>query len=248
MQSLFALPLRPDAYRATTAGRLRIEVELLSSHELSNSKTVSKQYPLTITERTRNRLKADFSGERVGLTEDFAIKYTLDPAKKDTLAILAYRDSASEPGFFEASALIGDTAAQMSGAPADDRGALRHLSIDAMGEVGAELYGAREIAPQLFARSIGFICCYSIPKLLRSRPSRQAPSRRQGARLCRGSRLRGGTDMQKALSAAVPLTKSRDSYMVLFTDGSPHEARRSEARRLHPGTRTRRELAHMFSR
>ncbi len=42
MQSLFALPLRPDAYRAATAGRLQIEVELLSSHELSNFETVSR--------------------------------------------------------------------------------------------------------------------------------------------------------------------------------------------------------------
>src|SRR5215217_4585199 len=35
LQSLFAIPLRPDAYRATVVGQLKIEVELISPHAIS---------------------------------------------------------------------------------------------------------------------------------------------------------------------------------------------------------------------
>src|SRR5918993_2408441 len=48
MRSLFALPLRPDAYRATTVGRLRIDVEVTSPHALSGFDATSKSYPLTV--------------------------------------------------------------------------------------------------------------------------------------------------------------------------------------------------------
>ena len=37
----------------------------------------------------------------------------------------------------------------------------------------------------------------------------------------RASRLRGGTDLQTALTAAIPLATPGESYVVLLTDGSP---------------------------
>jgi Ca-activated chloride channel family protein len=225
MQSLFALPLRPDAYRATTAGRLRIEVELVSSHSLSNFETASKQYPLTIRERTPNRVKADFSGERVGLTEDFAIKYTLDPAKKDTLAVLAYRDNASEPGFFEASALIGDTAAQASGAPRTIV-ALFDTSLSMQWEKLERSYTALERLLRALRPIDRFHLLLFNSEVTEFSAQPSGPEAVDKAlAFVRSSRLRGGTDLQKALESAAAATKSSDSYVVLFTDGSPTKGR-----------------------
>src|SRR5439155_26690438 len=49
-------------------------------------------------------VRATVEGRAVPFTEDFALKYTLDTTK-DALEVLTYRD-ASDPGFFEASALL----------------------------------------------------------------------------------------------------------------------------------------------
>ncbi len=126
-ESMLAVPLRPDAYHAQTAGHLWIKLELDSSHALRDFQIVGKQYPMQIRERTPHRVKADFEARHVALTEDFALKYALDAASGDQLEILTHRDPAPaapdaadvqngvpatlpaatrEPGFFEASLLI----------------------------------------------------------------------------------------------------------------------------------------------
>src|SRR5262249_1522564 len=117
LQTLFAVPLRPDAYRAQTVAHLTISFELTSPHALKDFEVASKAYPLQIKEKTANRVTGEFDGRNISLTEDLAIKYTLDPAKRDTLAVLAHKDGPSEPGFFEASALIGPSAALKDGPP-----------------------------------------------------------------------------------------------------------------------------------
>src|SRR5580698_4109772 len=77
---------------------------------------VSKAFPMQVQERTGKSVKASFEGRNVAFTEDFALKYTLD-ARRDSLEVLTYRDG-SDPGFFEASALM---ALPPSGAPAAPR-------------------------------------------------------------------------------------------------------------------------------
>jgi Ca-activated chloride channel homolog len=221
MQSLFALPLRPDAYRASTAGRLRIEVELLSPHALSAFEAVSKVYPLTVRERTPNRVKADYSGERVTLSEDFALKYALDSAKKDTLAVLTYRDSASEPGFFEASALIGDTTPQAPGA-ARTIVALFDTSLSMQWEKLERSYMALERLLRSLRPADRFHLLLFNSEATSFSPQASGPeSVDKALEFVRASRLRGGTDLQKALGAAIPLTGAGESYIVLLTDGSP---------------------------
>ena len=90
-----------------------------------------------------------------------------------------------------------------------------------MGKAGAELYGAREAAAQSAP-------CGPLPLLLFNSevtafsPQPSGPDAVDKAlEFVRGSRLRGGTDLQTALTAAVPLATSADSYIVLLTDGSP---------------------------
>lgn len=221
MQSLFALPLRPDAYRAMTAGKLRIEVELLSPHALRGFEGTSKIYPLTVRERTPNRIQAEFAGDKVVLNEDFSIQYSLDPAKKDTLAVLAYRDSASEPGFFEASALIGDTTAPTSGA-ARTIVALFDTSLSMQWDKLERSFTALERLLRSLRPVDRFHLLVFNSEVQEFSPQPAGPEAVDKALgFVRGSRLRGGTDLQGALTAAVPLANSAESYIVLLTDGSP---------------------------
>jgi Ca-activated chloride channel homolog len=221
MQSLFSLPLRPDAYRATTAGRLRIDIELHSPHALSAFESVGKLYPLTVRERTPNRVKADFTGERVTLNEDFALKYTLDPAKRDTLAVLTYRDGGSEPGFFEASALIGDSSTQAPGSPRTIV-ALFDTSLSMQWEKLERSYTALEKLLRSLRPADRFHLLSFNSEVTAFSPQAAGPeSVDKALEFVRASRLRGGTDLQKALAAAISAANTGESFVVLLTDGSP---------------------------
>src|SRR5579863_4285638 len=90
-ESMFAIPLRPDVYRAQSAGRLSITVEIKSAHVMRDFQFVSKSYAMQTAARDAHAVKASFSGKAVALTEDFSLKYGLD-ASKDGLEVLTYRD------------------------------------------------------------------------------------------------------------------------------------------------------------
>jgi Ca-activated chloride channel homolog len=221
MQSLFAIPLRPDAYRAATVGRLRIEVDIQSPHGLSGFESVGATYSLNIGERTPNRIRAEFSGERVTLNEDFAVRYTLDPAKKDTLAVLAYRDNTAEPGFFEASTLIGDTNTPVSGA-ARNIVVLFDISLSMQWEKLERSYMALEKLLRSLRPVDRFHLLLFNSEVTAFAPQASGPGAVDKALdFVKASRLRGGSDLQKALTAALPLAVAPESYVVILTDGSP---------------------------
>ena len=73
---------------------------------MSDFQFVGKAYAMQIASpRRANAVKASFNGKAVALTEDFALKYSLW-----TLVATRWRCSriatATDPGFFEASALL----------------------------------------------------------------------------------------------------------------------------------------------
>ena len=122
LKSYFAIPLHPDAYAAQAAGRLKINFELRSEHELSNFQLIGTTYPLKITEKNDHEVKGTFDGTNVTLADDFAVKYDLDARHADTVDVITYRQpesgqpdavemsptrSHNEPGFFEMQALLG---------------------------------------------------------------------------------------------------------------------------------------------
>jgi Ca-activated chloride channel family protein len=121
LRAFFAVPLRPDAYQAQTAGQIEINLELRSQHAISEFRVVGDTFPLNVNERGPHLIRASFEGRQVQFNEDFAVEYSLDAAAGDTLQILTYRDPnparpdptvlSPEPGgpavgFFEASALL----------------------------------------------------------------------------------------------------------------------------------------------
>ena len=136
LQSYFAIPLRPDAYQAQTAAKLQIRLELLSKHPIRNFEVVGTAYPLEVTERTPNQVRARFDGAGVNFAEDLAVRYDLDASGGDSLEILTYRNpkpaapnpttvypepEQPEPGFFQASALLTKPGSELR-PPADGVG------------------------------------------------------------------------------------------------------------------------------
>lgn len=221
LQSLFSVPLRPDAYRAQTAGRLSITLELNSAHALRDFENVSKSYPLQIRERTANRVVASMEARNFTFSEDFSIRYGMDPAKRDSLAVLAYREQGSDPGYFEASAMIGAAPAEPTAGPARTIIALFDSSLSMQWEKLERSFTAlerllRSLRP---VDKFNVLLFNSEVKPLNKAPIAAAPQAvEQTLASIRSSFLRGGTNLQAALEAAVAQA-TPDSYIVLIGDG-----------------------------
>src|SRR5580692_4012922 len=56
-ESFFAVPLRPDAYRAQTAGRLTIQIEVSNAHAMHGFEFVGKAFPMKVAERSATSVK-----------------------------------------------------------------------------------------------------------------------------------------------------------------------------------------------
>ena len=61
-ESFFAVPLRPDAYRAQTAGRLTIQMEVSNAHAMHGFEFVSKTFPMKVARAVGTSVKAGFEG------------------------------------------------------------------------------------------------------------------------------------------------------------------------------------------
>jgi Ca-activated chloride channel homolog len=242
-KSQFAFPLRPDAYQQQSAGHLKIDFTLSSPLAIQDFQALSKTLPLTIAQNNGRTVKGSFEGDNVTFTEDLAASWKIDASKSDQLSVLAYRNpkadepqpdettpqkQQNEPGFFEASVLVGEgRAAQQSGAPADN-GAPRNIvvlfdnSLSMQWEKLERSYGALEkllliLRPQdrfnvlLFNQDV---------TAFQPHPIAADPAAVQGAlNFVRSSRLRGGTDLSQGLAAGLAQCTERNSYIVLLSDG-----------------------------
>jgi Ca-activated chloride channel family protein len=242
LQSYFALALRPDAYQAMVAGHLTISFELRSEQAIRNFQTPAQTYPLRLQENTAHAVRGSFEGRNVTLSEDFVAKYDLDPAAADTLQVIAYRNPAaaqaspvdsepvrpSEPfGFFQAAALFGLGASRTGAAlPAPPRTVivLFDTSLSMQWEKLERSYEALEkllhgLRPQ---DRFGLILFNTTVAPYQPAPALADPGTVQRALdFVRASRLRSGTDLQKALQAALAQAASApgNTFLILLSDG-----------------------------
>ena len=238
LKSFFAVPLRPDAYRAQAAGRLEITLELRSAHALRDFEPVSKLYPIQIAERAPHRIRATYEGRNVSLAEDFAIRYSLDPARSDSLEILAYRDPSSgtplptevspapvrpEPGFFQAAALLSPAEADAS-AKSEPRVliALFDTSLSMQWEKLERSYQALETLLRTLHPSDQFNVLLFNTEVAPFSPAPVAAEPQnveKALAFVRSGPLRGGTDLKSALAAGLAQRSNGESYLVLLGDG-----------------------------
>ena len=249
LKSFFAIPLHPDAYAAQAAGRLKIEFELRSEHDLSNFQLVGTTYPLKIAEKNAHSVKARFEGTNVTLAEDFAVKYEMDAQHADSVDVITYRQpesgqpdaadvspvrSNNEPGFFEVQALLGMNSGNNSAQAELGRGTqgvrsktvvvLFDNSLSMQWEKLERSYAALETVLRSLQPSDSFNVVLFNTKIAAFHATPVAGNRenvQKALEYVRASKLRGGTDLQQALKFALGQFNNTQGspYLVLLTDG-----------------------------
>ena len=248
LKSYFAIPLRPDAYQAQVARHLSINYELHSAHAITNFQAAAKTFPLQIDQNSPHVVKGHFEGQNVNLTEDFVTTFQLDPAGSDTLQVLAFRNpvsgqpsptemapvrSTNEPGFFAVEALLGGVQQTPSagGNVAQESGPTKTLvllfdtSLSMQWEKLDRSYQALETLLRMLHPSDSFnlILFNQQTQLFQPAPVRADSAVIQRALdFVRGSRLRGGTDLQHVLDDGLKQCAGGGSgsrYLVLLSDG-----------------------------
>jgi Ca-activated chloride channel family protein len=222
-ESLLAVPLRPDAYRQQTAEHLTITLELRSEHALDDFAQVSKAYPLQVREKTANFVRAEFSGNNVPLSEDFAVRYRYAAAGADTLKVIT--DTQNSENFFQAMALLrahGST--NLSAQPGRTVIALFDTSLSMQWEKLERSFQATETLLKRLRPEDHFNLLLFNSDTSAFRPA-PVPATLQNVEaalaLIRGKDIRGGTDLQKALAAGLAQASqgTGDRYLVLISDG-----------------------------
>ena len=243
LKSYFAIPLRPDAYAAQAAGHLRINFELHSAHAIRNFQASEKTFPLQVDQSTPYLVQGHFEGQGINLAEDFVTTWDLEPSDSDTLQVLTYRSpvsrhpsptemsperSTNEPGFFEAQALIGFG---KGGNPADKDAtaaprtviALFDTSLSMQWEKLERSYQALETLLHTLRPSDRFgLVLFNTEIQTIPVSSAEPPNIQHAIDTVRSSRLRGGTDIQRALQAGLQLAATpgtSNAYLVILSDG-----------------------------
>jgi Ca-activated chloride channel homolog len=240
LRSAFVLPLRPEAYNAQAAAQLTISFDLASAHAIRDFHVVGTAFPLQLRQQTAHRVAGSFTGRDVRFTEDFSVEYALDPARADTLEVVTYRNPEPgspdpleaaprprgvEPGFFQASALLAATAP--AGATAAPRTVIAMFdtslsmqwekldrSFQALEAVLRSLRPVDRFNLVVFNADIALLAPAPIPSDLAAVEKALA--------FVRAGRIRGGTDLQRALGVALDQSElgAGDRYIVLLGDAS----------------------------
>jgi Ca-activated chloride channel homolog len=248
LKSYFAIPLRPDAYQAQAARRLWVNFELHSEHAIENFQATARTFPLTFDEKSAQVVRGHFEGQNVNLTEDFVAAYEMDRAASDTLQVLVDRNpvngqpsptetapvrNRNEPGFFAAEALLGtgqrtpaaETGGGKSSVPAKTVVILFDTSLSMQWEKLERSYQALEALLHALhpTDSFNLLLFNNRTQLFQPAPMvADGGGIQRALDFVRASRLRGGTDLQHALDAALEQcsrSASENAYLVLFSDG-----------------------------
>ncbi len=238
LKSYFVLPLHPDAYQAQSAGRLHIHFELHSAQAIQNFSQQDKLFPLKIATQDAHTLIGDYDGSNVTLTEDLAATWNIDPANANQLDVLTYRNpngdqpapdemspvrTHDEPGFFEASAVIGTPYATttVTNKPRnivvlfDTSLSMQWDKLERSYAAMAKLLNA--LGPQ---DRFNLILFNTQAESFAPAPvAADKPSVTKAIEFVRASHLRGGTDLQHALDAGLAQCTQPDSTLVLLSDG-----------------------------
>ena len=243
-KQVFTLPLKPDAYQQQKVGHFELRFELRSAQELQDFQLASKLYPLKFArEYNGSSVAGGYEGNDISLDEDFSASWKLDPLRADTLNVITYRNpvaalpsaderapqkpSAPEPGFFEAEVLIGDGKGPTAAAQSDDGDPrtvilLFDNSLSMQWEKLERSYAALDALLRKLRSVDHFDLILFNQDLAIFKPQpvlADAAAVQQALDFVRSSKLRGGTDIDKALSAGLKQCAVDNCVLVLMTDG-----------------------------
>jgi Ca-activated chloride channel homolog len=235
----FVLPLQPSVFQRQSAKHFTLRFELHSAHAFADLQILSKTLPLKLSQQDAHTAVGTFEGTDVAFTEDFAATWKLSSAPADSLVVTTYRnpqpaqpspDETSpvptkqpEPGFFLAQTLLADDASKPAQARTPRNVILlfdNSLSMQwdklersyaALEKILLSLTPADHFNLLLFNQDIA---------IFQPQPVAADPAAIQHALdFVRSSRLRGGTDIGKALTAGLAQCTQPNSNLILLTDG-----------------------------
>jgi len=235
----FVFPIAAAEYQEQRAAHLQIRFTMHSTTPLTGFTLDSKAYPIRITQQDAHTLTGEWDGTNVALSEDLKAEWRLDARAADTLAVTTFRnphppmptaaDSAprpqtAEPGFFLAQSLIGAPAASASGTgPARQVVLLLDISLSMQWDKLERSYGAMESVLRSLrpTDSFSLLLFNQDVTLFRPQPIAATPEAvQQALDFVKSNRLRGGTDLGKALASALAQASSPQASLYLFTDGN----------------------------
>ncbi len=238
LRTRLAIPLRPEAYQAQVARRLGIRLTILSRDPISDFGPVGELYPLQVGERTEHRVVAAFEGREVTLAEDFAVDLELADPGEPTLSVLTYRDPEPvrlsptawrppaelyESGYFLASALTAGAGAEIERGPRSVV-ALFDASLSMQwGKLERSFQALETLLLGLGPNDRFNVMLFDSevrPFAAELQPgSRESVER--ALEFARAGRIRGGTNLDAALAAAVDQLDDAEgsAFVVLLSDG-----------------------------
>ncbi|BDC52225.1 hypothetical protein F183_A45400 [Bryobacterales bacterium F-183] len=243
LKGRLTIPLRPSSFKQQSAARFTLELDITGHHKFRDFQTLSKAYPLKISERTPNRIVAKFDGTNVAFTEDFTIEYALDATRGDAVEVATYRENSMEPGFFEAQALLAMNPAVSATPAAAPRTvvALFDASLSMQWEKLERSFQALEAVLRRLTPNDKFNVLVYNETVASFAPNATAATPAQvdaALAFVKSLRLRGGTNLKAALDAGLAQTAANnatpESYLIVLGDGgatrgSVHTGKLAEA-------------------
>lgn len=235
----FVLPLAPAADQQQSAATIRIHYELHSTTPFTSFQLTSKSYPLQISKQDPHTVIGSWQGANVALAEDLTTTWSLDAHAADTLELTTFRnphpaqpspDETSpahrtpEPGFFLAQTLLSAPAAATP-TPSAPRNVVLLLdtSLSMQWDKLERSYGALQAVILSLKPEDHFSLLLFNQDVAAFQPAPVAATQQnvqQALAFIKSSRLRGGTDLGKALTAALAQATEPNSSLYLFTDGN----------------------------
>lgn len=236
-KQFFALPLQPDGGQQQTVRSFRLHLLLHSAHAIEAFTAGSK---LKLTTNDAHTVEGMYEATDLALTDDFQVSWKLSSSEVDQLAILTHRDphvplpapggkaseraaNPAEPGFFSAQLLVADPpAATMQHSTPQTVILLFDTSLSMQWEKLERSYAAFEAT----LRSLKPVDSFNVllfntsttafsPKAVAASPG----AIQQALECVRASKLRGGTDLLRALTEGLAQATQPDTTLALFTDG-----------------------------
>ena len=236
----FALPLRPNDGQKQSAHHFKLHFVMHSSHVFDTFQTPSKLYPLKLAFTSANAAEGSFEGDNVSLDEVFSATWHLIPQASDDLDIITFRNpnaplpdagtsltanlaKTPEHGIFEAQLLVADPKPQAS-APltAHTQILLFDTSLSMQWEKLERSYAALESVLRALKPADHFNVILFNQTVTPFKPApvlADATAVQQALDFVRNSKLRGGTDLGRALATALAQSTESNTSLVLLTDG-----------------------------
>ncbi|MBV9267093.1 MAG: VWA domain-containing protein [Acidobacteriaceae bacterium] len=221
LNSDFVFPLKASTAAPVRVGRLSIRVEVRSALPIAKFEDVGGRFGLKLEKQTPQLVVASTTQQDVPLSNDLEIKYSLsnDPSPRVT----AFHDAdPAEPGYFETAALLQPPrTATGETAPPRSVIVLFDTSLSMQWDKLERSFQALEgVLRSLSPKETFNVIVFNSEAVSFGKEPRPATTEEIARSLdfVRGSRLRGGTNLESAFRSAFAQC-GPNSYVVLLSDG-----------------------------